>query len=123
MKELHTQPIMGFKQKCRCNWKSPSQEPHSKFSVTNQRTKIFGKTLQTLARDSNRSLGLRRGRLMTKCCVPYSITSLINIKGRVRTSRSDRRGINWSSVDPLPSSFVSCHPSLRPFIQLSSRAS
>jgi hypothetical protein len=54
---------MGFKQKCRCNWKSPSQEPHSKFSVTNQRTKIFGKTLQTLARDSNRPLSLRHGRL------------------------------------------------------------
>jgi len=40
------------------------QESHSTFSATNRKTEKFWKTLQTLARDSNRPLDQRRGRLM-----------------------------------------------------------
>jgi hypothetical protein len=37
-----------------------AQETHSKFLVTNQSTKVFGKTLQTLVRDRKRSVDLRK---------------------------------------------------------------
>lgn len=51
-------------------------ESPSKFSVTNQKTKIFVKTLQTLAQDRRRSLSLRHGRLtinkeMTRSQIEY----------------------------------------------------
>lgn len=44
--------------------KCPIQKSHSKFSVTNQKTNIFGKTLQILVQDSNRPQHLRYGRLL-----------------------------------------------------------
>jgi hypothetical protein len=46
-------------------FESFARDSHSKISATNQRTKIFGKTLETLAGDHNRPLlGPRYGRLM-----------------------------------------------------------
>jgi hypothetical protein len=70
----------------------PSQESHSELPVTNQTAKIFGMTLQTFARNCNRALCLRRGRLMMMKMMNYQFmvtihSSLMQLKVSERSGK------------------------------------
>jgi hypothetical protein len=70
MEELNTQPIMEFignyvsLRKDQVFSSASFQNPHPDSPLPFETTKIFMKTLQTLARGRHRPMSLRHGRLM-----------------------------------------------------------